>query len=219
VDARRALERRAASAVVAAAAGGLPGRAARHRTLVLVDIPLDPGGSGSIRSGVGFRPHPAAAVDDARRGRRGVPLVSRATATRRRRDRARRGALGAPEPDGTWTSKFDWRWFRGRDPEAPNPYRDFAAQLARIPCPTLIVRGERSSIQSVEDHRRCSRRSRRARRRDRGRRPQPARRAAGGDGRIRCSTSRAVARQNSGTRRRRDDGDRAGAVARRLPWH
>jgi pimeloyl-ACP methyl ester carboxylesterase len=56
------------------------------------------------------------------------------------------------QPDGTWTSKFDWRYFRERDPDAPNPYRGFAAQLARIACPTLVVRGERSSIQSADDH-------------------------------------------------------------------
>jgi pimeloyl-ACP methyl ester carboxylesterase len=119
---------------------------------VLVDIPLDPGGERLVRSGVGFRriPQPR--------------WASRADAVAAFRLYPRDG--DAPpdaiahvashsiraEPDGTWTSKFDWRWFRGRDPEAPNPYRDFAAQLARVPCPTLIVRGERSSIQSAEDH-------------------------------------------------------------------
>ena len=54
--------------------------------------------------------------------------------------------------DGAWTSKFDWRYFRGRDPEAPNPYAAFPSRLARIACPTLVLRGETSSIQSAEDH-------------------------------------------------------------------
>jgi pimeloyl-ACP methyl ester carboxylesterase len=134
-------------AVVAAAAGGLP--VAR---LVVIDIPLDPGGERLVRSGVGFRriPQPrwsshAEAVAAfrlyPRDGDAPPDAIAHVAAHSVR-----------PAPDGTWTSKFDWRWFRGRDGEAPNPYHDFAGQLRRIPCPTLIVRGERSSIQSAEDY-------------------------------------------------------------------
>jgi len=133
--------------VVAAAAGGLP-----IERLVVVDIPLDPGEQRLVRSGVGFRriPQPCWPTrDDAVAAFRLFPRDGDAPP-----DAIAHVAAHSvrEEPNGTWTSKFDWRWFRGRDPEAPNPYRDFAGQLARIPCPTLIVRGERSSIQTVEDH-------------------------------------------------------------------
>ena len=75
-------------------------------------------------------------------------------------------------------------------PEAPNPYRDFAAQLARIACPTLVRAGETSSIQSAEDHADHARHdSRRARRGDRRVGAQPARRATGRDGRRRSPGS------------------------------
>jgi pimeloyl-ACP methyl ester carboxylesterase len=134
-------------AVVVAAAGGSP--VAR---LVVVDIPLDPGAERLLRSGAGFRriPQPrwssrAEAVAAfrlyPRDGDAPPDAIAHVAAHSVRAD-----------SDGAWTSKFDWRWFRGRDSEAPKPYREFATQLARIPCPTLIVRGERSSIQSAEDH-------------------------------------------------------------------
>lgn len=56
------------------------------------------------------------------------------------------------QADGSWTSKFDWGYFQAGDPDAPNPYEDFAARLARIPCPTLVVGGAQSSVQSAEEH-------------------------------------------------------------------
>jgi len=55
------------------------------------------------------------------------------------------------QPDGSWATKFDWRYFQGTDADAPSPYVEFAARLARIPCPTLLVGGERSSVQTAED--------------------------------------------------------------------
>jgi pimeloyl-ACP methyl ester carboxylesterase len=134
-------------AVVVAAAGASP--VAR---LVVVDIPLDPGAERLMRSGAGFRriPQPRwSSRDDAVAAFRLYPRDGDAPP-----DAIAHVASHSvrAEPDGTWTSKFDWRWFRGRDQEAPNPYRDFAGQLRRIPCPTLIVRGEQSSIQSPADH-------------------------------------------------------------------
>ena len=120
--------------------------------LVLVDIPVDPGGQRLVKSGTIFRRMPQ------------PRWATRAEAEAAFRLFPRDGdppseALAhlaahsvREEPDGSWTSKFDWRYFRGRDPQAPNPYRDFAVQLGRIPCSTLLVRGERSSIQSAEDH-------------------------------------------------------------------
>jgi len=134
-------------AVVVAAAGESP-----VAGLVVVDIPLDPGAERLMRSGVGFRriPQPRwSSRDEAVAAFRLYPRDGDAPL-----DAIAHVASHSvrPETDGTWTSKFDWRWFRGRDPEAPNPYRDFGGQLRRIPCPTLIVRGERSSIQSADDH-------------------------------------------------------------------
>jgi len=120
--------------------------------LVIVDIPRDPTGDRLVRSGSGFRrmpqprwPSRRAAVDAFRlfpRDGDAPPDVLRRLAEHSVRE----------QDDGTWTSKFDWRYFRERDPAAPNPYAGFGARLARLPCPTLVVRGERSSIQSDEDH-------------------------------------------------------------------
>jgi pimeloyl-ACP methyl ester carboxylesterase len=134
-------------AVVVAAAGG-----AAIERLVLVDIPLDPGGERLVRSGSLFRRMPQPrwnSFDEAVNAFRLFPKDGDPPA-----DALRHVAETSvrEQPDGTWTSKFDWRYFRERDPDAPNPYRGFAAQLARIACPTLVVRGERSSIQSADDH-------------------------------------------------------------------
>ena len=120
--------------------------------LVLVDIPLDPGGARLGRSGIAFRRMAQPRWADRAEAVGAFRLYPRdgdppADAIRHVAEHSVR-----PEPDGSWTSKFDWRYFRGRDPEAPNPYRDSVAQLRRIPCTTLVVRGERSSIQSAADH-------------------------------------------------------------------
>ncbi len=133
--------------VVVAAGGSVP-----LDGLVVVDIPRDPGGERLVRSGSLFRrmPQPRWRSYDEAVGafrlfpRDGDPPVDALRHVAETSVRA--------HPDGTWTSKFDWRYFRERDPDAPNPYRDFASQLARVPCPTLVVRGARSSIQSADDH-------------------------------------------------------------------
>jgi pimeloyl-ACP methyl ester carboxylesterase len=120
--------------------------------LVTIDIPSDPVTPQLLRSGRGFRRMPQPqwtsreeAVNAFRlfpRDGEAPPDVLRHIGWHSVRESA----------DGTWTSKFDWRYFRGRDAESPNPYLDFGARLARIPCPTLVVRGERSSIQTAEEH-------------------------------------------------------------------
>lgn len=134
-------------AVVAVTSDHLP-----VERLLLVDIPRDPSAERLVKSGTVFRrmPQPRWATRaEAEAAFRLFPRDGDPPA-------AAIAHLAAhsvrEEPDGSWTSKFDWRYFRGRDPEAPNPYRDFVMQLGRIPCPTLLVRGERSSIQSPEDH-------------------------------------------------------------------
>lgn len=134
-------------AVVAASEAG-----PRVRGLVTVDIPADPVAPRLVRSGKGFRrmPQPRwTSREEAVRAFRLFPGDGdpAADAVRYVADHSVRA-----DGDGTWTSKFDWRYFRGRDAEAPNPYVGFAERLARIGCPTLVVRGARSSIQSADDH-------------------------------------------------------------------
>lgn len=133
-------------AVVAASDGAPVAR------LVTIDVPADPGSPRLVRSGRGFRrmPQPRWASEaEAVAAFRLFPRDGEAPPD----VLAHLGAHSVREAaDGTWTSKFDWRYFRGRDGAAPNPYADFAARCARLPCPTLVLRGERSSIQSAEDH-------------------------------------------------------------------
>lgn len=114
--------------------------------LLLVDVPRDPGGPHLVRSGQGFRrmPQPRwGSHDEAVAAFRLFPRDGEAPPEALRH--VARHSVRAQD-DGTWTSKFDWRYFRERDPEAPNPYADFTTRLRRIPCPTLVLRGERSSI-------------------------------------------------------------------------
>ncbi len=135
--------------VVVAAEGGAP-----LERLVTVDIPLDPAAPRLVRSGDGFRrlPQPRwASRTEAVSAFRLFPRDGDAPADALRHLAAHSVRENA---DGTWTSKFDWRYFRERDGGGPNPYADFAARLARVPCPTLVLRGERSSIQSADDHQR-----------------------------------------------------------------
>jgi pimeloyl-ACP methyl ester carboxylesterase len=120
--------------------------------LVLVDVPADPMAPRLLRSGRGFRRFPQprwTSHEEAVGAFRLFPRDGDASAE----ILATLGAHSVRETeDGTWTTKFDWRYFGGRDPEAPNPYTGFDARLARIPCPTLVIRGAQSSIQSAEDH-------------------------------------------------------------------
>ncbi|MGH7894624.1 MAG: alpha/beta fold hydrolase [Candidatus Binatia bacterium] len=134
-------------AVVAATEDG-----AALARLVVVDIPLDPAGPRLVRSGMGFRrmPQPCWTTrEEAVASFRLFPKDGGAPSEILRYV----GEHSVREDgNGTWTSKFDWRYFRGRDPDAPNPYEAFPERLRRIPCPTLVMRGEHSSIQSAEDH-------------------------------------------------------------------
>jgi pimeloyl-ACP methyl ester carboxylesterase len=120
--------------------------------VILVDIPREPSAGRLGRSGDGFRrmPQPRwASRDEAIAAFRLFPRDGDPPA-----DALRYVASHSvrQQADGTWTSKFDWGYFRERDPQAPNPYAGFAARLARLPFPTLVVRGERSTIQPPDDH-------------------------------------------------------------------
>jgi pimeloyl-ACP methyl ester carboxylesterase len=122
------------------------------RGLIVVDIPLDPMAPRLVQSGKGIRrlPQPRWPTRDAAVAAfRLFPKTGDASPE----TLADLGAHSVRETgDGSWTTKFDWRYFRGRDPEAPNPYVGFDARLARIRCPTLVIRGSQSSIQRAEDH-------------------------------------------------------------------
>jgi pimeloyl-ACP methyl ester carboxylesterase len=120
--------------------------------LVLVDIPRDPTAPRLVQSGKGFRrmPQPQwSSREEAVAAFKLFPRDGHASPEALRH-------LGfhsvRADGDGAWTSKFDWRYFRGRDPHAPNPYARFPERLRRIVCPTLVIRGGHSSIQSEEDH-------------------------------------------------------------------
>ena len=95
-------------AVVAAEVAGLAG-------LVVVDVPLDPVAPRLLRSGQGFRrmPQPRwTSRDEAVAAFRLFPKDGDATPEAL----AHLGAHSVrPSEDGTWTTKFDWRYFRGRD--------------------------------------------------------------------------------------------------------
>ena len=120
--------------------------------LVVVDVPLDPVAPRLLRSGQGFRrlPQPRwGSRDEAVGAFRLFPKDGDPSPE----TLAHLGAHSVRQAeDGTWTTKFDWRYFRGRDPEAPNPYLGFGERLGRIACPTLVIRGAHSSIQSPADH-------------------------------------------------------------------
>jgi pimeloyl-ACP methyl ester carboxylesterase len=134
-------------AVVVASDGDLP-----IDRLVLVDVPLDPTAPRLVRSGMAFRrmPQPRwASRDEAVAAFRLFPPDGDPSEEALRRLAAH--SVRA-DGDGGWTSKFDWRYFRDRDPDAPHPYAGFGERLGRVACPTLVLRGERSSIQSAADH-------------------------------------------------------------------
>ena len=135
--------------LAAVTASDAPGAVAR---LVVIDIPLDPIGPRLVRSGTGFRRMPQPRWTSREEGVTAFRLFPRDGDPPA--DALRHVAEHSVREDGAggWTSKFDWRYFRGRDPDGPNPYLDFADRLTRIACPTLVVRGERSSIQGPDDH-------------------------------------------------------------------
>jgi len=125
--------------------------------LVLVDMPLDPTAPRLVRSGARFRrmPQPRFATrEQAVAAFRLFPGNGRAGP-----DVLRHVAEHSVRPDaaGGYTSKFDWRFFGGRAANEPSPYREFGGLLAAVPCPTLVLRGELSTIQPAEDHARLVR--------------------------------------------------------------
>jgi pimeloyl-ACP methyl ester carboxylesterase len=56
------------------------------------------------------------------------------------------------QANGRYTSKYDWRFFRDRGPDGEAALLDFPALLSEIRCPTLVVRGEASTILTAAEH-------------------------------------------------------------------
>lgn len=56
-----------------------------------------------------------------------------------------------PTADGGWTSKFHWQMHQQPRP-GPSPLADVGERLRRVEVPTLVLRGEHSSILSREEH-------------------------------------------------------------------
>jgi len=120
--------------------------------LVAVDIPLDPSGDRLVRSGKGFRRMPQPAWTSREEGVASFRLFPKDGDVPVETLRYIGAHSVREDGNGTWTSKFDWRYFRGRDPNGPNPYAAFPERLRRIPCPTLLVRGGNSSILGADDY-------------------------------------------------------------------
>jgi len=121
----------------------------RVRAIVLVDIPPVPTTPRLIRAGRRFRAtgQPRFETRDAARAsfrvfpdhHRAAPEVIEHLA----RQSVRQG------PDGSYTTKFDWRFFRPQGSGRPF-FDDFDQVLQRIACPSLCIRGEHSTILSAE---------------------------------------------------------------------
>jgi pimeloyl-ACP methyl ester carboxylesterase len=121
--------------------------------LVLVDIPLHPGAPRLQRTGETLRRIPQfryASLEQAMRSFKPFPSPHRIPppALRHLAEHSFK-----PTDDGGFTSKFHWAIFQRQRPEGPNPLAGFEARVARIPLPTLCVRGSESSILTADEHR------------------------------------------------------------------
>jgi pimeloyl-ACP methyl ester carboxylesterase len=125
------------------------------RALVLIDVPLQPTDPRLVRAGRRFRAFAQpkfATLDEAVRSfrvfpdhHRGAPTVIAHLA----RESVRRNT------DGSYTTKFDWRFFR---PDTPRrlTFGNFDEMLRRMKCPVLCIRGAGSTILTAEQLRRMS---------------------------------------------------------------
>lgn len=129
--------------------------ALRHRIplrgLVVVDSPFEPRAPALVRAGKGFRRMPQ------------LHYPSLAAAMRRfqpyptphhvpdaiLREIAEQSFK--PVDDGRYVSRFHWRRFQADD-GPQHPLAEFPDDVAKIPVPTLVLRGGESTILSREDH-------------------------------------------------------------------
>jgi pimeloyl-ACP methyl ester carboxylesterase len=120
------------------------------RAVVLVDIPLRPRSPQLKRAGQRFRATTQPrfrTLEDALESFRVFPEPHRAApevVAHLARESVRE------EPDGSYTTKFDWRFFRSKAPRT-SIFEGFEDLLRRIECPVLCVRGADSTILSVEE--------------------------------------------------------------------
>lgn len=119
--------------------------------LIVVDSPFQPRAPALVRAGRNFRRVPQVRYDSLEAAiRRFQPYPSPHRVPEDvLRDLAR--ASFKPTDDGGFVSRFHWRRFQAEDgPE--HPLSSFPEDVARITVPTLVLRGEHSSILSAEDH-------------------------------------------------------------------
>lgn len=121
------------------------------RGLVILDSPFEPRAPALVRSGRAFRRMPQ------------VRYPTLASALRRFQPyptphRVPDDLLQAiaresfkPTDDGGFVSRFHWKRFQA-DEGSPHPLESFTDDLGRIPTPTLVIRGEASTILSADDH-------------------------------------------------------------------
>jgi len=122
------------------------------RALVLVDVPLHPASRRLLKAGRSFtriRQVRYPSLDAAIRGFRPFPMPHH-IAEPVLRYIAR--ASFKPTEDGAFTSKFDWQVFQQSRGAGENPLADFPGQVASLPMPTLVLRGDESSILTADDH-------------------------------------------------------------------
>lgn len=120
--------------------------------LVLVDIPLEPRSPELMRTGRALRRMPQLhyrTLEDAVRRFQPYPPGHRIDAAELARlaETSFRGT-----DDGRFTSRFHWQRFQAEEDAERHPLDGFSARLARIDVPTLVLRGEESTILSPEDH-------------------------------------------------------------------
>jgi pimeloyl-ACP methyl ester carboxylesterase len=127
-------------------------------SLVLLDVPLHPGGPRLRRTGEALRKVPQLrwpSLDDAVRSFRPFPAPHRVPPDVL--DHLARASF-RPTGDGAWTSKFHWKTFQAPRPDGGSPLSGFAEEVRAIAAPTLCVRGSESSILSAEEHAEMARR-------------------------------------------------------------
>lgn len=121
------------------------------RGLVILDSPFQPRAPELTRAGRGFRRMPQLrypSLEIAVRRFQPYPTPHRVPDTTLQ-EIARQSFK--PTEDGGFVSCFHWKRFQADD-GPKHPLADFPSDVARIDVPTLVVRGEESTILSAEQH-------------------------------------------------------------------